>query len=52
MLLILEQSNEDKGELDIDLSLVYTFSYQPSKQETNDNNKKKIMINNDHSVKT
>lgn len=45
MLLIPAQSNEDKGELDIDLSLVYTFSYHPSKQETNDNNKKiKTMI--------
>lgn len=36
MLLILEQSNEDKGELDIDLSLVYNSSYQPSKQKTDD----------------
>lgn len=33
MLLIPKQSNEDMRELDIDLSLVYTFSYQLSKQE-------------------
>lgn len=46
LLLIPEQSNEDKGELNIDLSLVYTFSYQPSKQETDDTDKKKIMIKN------
>lgn len=27
MILILEQSNEDKGELDIDLSLVYMYRH-------------------------
>lgn len=39
MLLIPEQSNEDKGELVIDLCFVY-ISYQPSKQETDDNDNK------------
>lgn len=42
MLLLHKQSNKDMRELDIDLSLVYIFSYQLSKQDADI----KILIKN------